>query len=252
MSALIKAVNVSKRFMLYHNRSTSLKERFLGIIHRDKRQVTEAFWALKNVSFAVGPGEALGLIGRNGSGKSTLLKLIAGIHRPTTGDMIVAEGSQIGTMIELGLGFHPELSGTENVFLSASIHGLTRGEIEDIYDHIVDYSGLHHFMDVQLKNYSSGMHMRLAFAIMANLDPDVLLLDEIFAVGDEDFQKKCARTMEQFAARGKTIIFVSHAPTSVTAICQRVIVLDRGALLFDGGTAAGIDEYHRLLAGSPS
>ncbi len=252
MSALIEAVNVSKRFMLYHNRSTSLKERFLGIIHRNKRQVTEEFWALRGISFTVGPGEALGLIGRNGSGKSTLLKLIAGIHRPTTGELVVADGSQIGTMIELGLGFHPELSGTENVFLSASIHGLTRTEIEETYDRIVEYSGLRHFMDVQLKNYSSGMHMRLAFAIMANLDPDILLLDEIFAVGDEDFQQKCVRTMEQFAARGKTIVFVSHAPTSVTAICQRVVVLDRGELLFDGVAQAGIDEYHRLLAGSPA
>ena len=247
MDPVIQAIDISKRFMLYHNRSVSLKESFLGLLHQVHRQVVEEFWALKGLSTTVGRGEALGVVGRNGSGKSTLLKLIAGIHRPTAGRLLVSKGAKIGTMIELGLGFHAELSGTENVFLNAAIHGLSRSEIEAIYETVVDYSGLRHFMDVPLKNYSSGMHMRLAFAIAANLDPDILLLDEIFAVGDEDFQKQCIRTMQQFGERDRTIVFVSHTPAAVQAICRRVIVLDHGELMYDGPTQAALDEYHRLL-----
>lgn len=247
MDAVIEAVGVSKRFMLYHNRSVSLKERFLGLLHPAHRQVAEEFWALRGLSATILRGEALGIVGRNGSGKSTLLKLIAGIHRPTDGRMLVSRGAQIGTMIELGLGFHPDLSGTENVYLNAAIHGLSRQEIDGIYGKVVDYSGLRHFMDVPLKNYSSGMSMRLAFAIAANLDPDILLLDEIFAVGDEDFQTQCVRTMQEFGAQGKTIVFVSHTPAAVQAICSRVLVLDHGELFYDGPAQAALDEYHRML-----
>ncbi len=178
----------------------------------DQRQSIEEFWALRDVSLRIEHGEALGLVGRNGSGKSTLLKLIAGIHRPTSGRLLVARNARISSMIELGVGFHPELTGRENVFLSASIHGLSRIEIESIYDAVVEYSGLEHFIDVPIKNYSSGMYMRLGFAIAANLEPDILLLDEIFAVGDADFQQRCTATVQRFMAEGKTIIFVSHAP----------------------------------------
>jgi ABC-type polysaccharide/polyol phosphate transport system ATPase subunit len=151
-------------------------------------------------------------------------------------------------MIELGVGFHPELTGRENVFLSAAIHGLTRAEIERMYDAIVEYSGLEHFIDVPIKNYSSGMHMRLGFAIAANLDPDILLLDEIFAVGDADFQQRCVETIKGFQRQGKTIIFVSHAPSAVRAICRRVCVLDRGQLVFDGDVEAGLMFYERSVA----
>ncbi len=151
-------------------------------------------------------------------------------------------------MIELGVGFHPELTGRENVFLSASIHGLTGAEIHRIYDAIVEYSGLEHFIDVPIKNYSSGMYMRLGFAIAANLNPDILLLDEIFAVGDADFQLRCAATIKQFIAEGKTIVFVSHAPASIRAICRRVCVLEKGQLVFDGGVGEGLDFYERQLA----
>ena len=148
-------------------------------------------------------GEAVGLVGRNGSGKSTFLKLVAGIHRPTSGRLLVARGARIASMIELGVGFHPELTGRENVFLNAAIHGLSRSEIEAIYGAIVEYSGLEHFIDVPIKNYSSGMHMRLGFAIAANLDPDILLLDEIFAVGDADFQQRCIATVQQVPRAGQ-------------------------------------------------
>jgi ABC-type polysaccharide/polyol phosphate transport system ATPase subunit len=248
---VIDAQSVSKRFLLRHNASVELKARFLGILHPDKRQSIEEFWALRNVSLSIERGEAVGLVGRNGSGKSTFLKLIAGIYRPTRGRLLAARGARISSMIELGVGFHPELTGRENVFLSASIHGLTRPAIEKIYDAVVEYSGLEHFIDVPIKNYSSGMHMRLGFAIAANLEPDILLLDEIFAVGDADFQQRCIATIQQFVREGKTIIFVSHSPDAVRAICKRVCVLDQGELVFDGGLEAGLDFYQHGLAQRP-
>ena len=239
---------LSKRFLLRHNRSGSIKERFLGLIHPSHRERTEEFWALRDVTLSINSGEAVGIIGRNGSGKSTFLRLVAGIHRPTEGALAVRRGSRIGTMIELGIGFHPELTGAENLFLSASVHGLTRAQIEALYDRIVDYSGLAAFMDVPMKNYSSGMTVRLAFAIAANLDPDMLLLDEVFAVGDEAFQQQCIRTVQQFRADGKTILFVSHSAAAIRSICDRVCLLDRGRLLFDGAVSRGLEEYDRVAS----
>jgi ABC-type polysaccharide/polyol phosphate transport system ATPase subunit/SAM-dependent methyltransferase len=255
MPSVIEARGVSKRFLLHHNPSGELKVRFLGLLHRSQKHTVEEFWALRDISLAIGRGEALGLIGRNGSGKSTFLKLIAAIHRPTSGQLLVARRARIGTMIELGLGFHPELTGTENVHLNAAIHGLGKDDIAALYPAVVKYSGLEHFMDVPLKNFSSGMHMRLGFSIAANLDPDILLLDEIFAVGDEDFQKQCMRTLKTFESRGKTIVFVSHSSAAVKAICHRVCLLDRGRLLFDGEVDAGLSQYQRLVSsngGDPS
>ena len=243
----IDARALSKQFILRHNRSPSLKSRLLGFFHEHQREVLEEFWALRDISLTIRQGDSVGIVGRNGSGKSTLLKLIAGIHRPTSGHLLVASGARIGTMIELGVGFHPDLNGTENVFLNAAIHGLARPEIEELYPRVVEYSGLKHFIDVPIKNYSSGMHLRLGFAIAANLDPDILLLDEIFAVGDADFQKKCMATMDEFSSKGCTIIFVSHSPASVRAICRRAFLLDRGRLLFDGTVDATLGEYERLL-----
>ncbi|HWW87229.1 MAG TPA: ABC transporter ATP-binding protein, partial [Vicinamibacterales bacterium] len=245
---VIDAQSVSKQFLLKHNASVELKVRFLGLLHPDRRQSIEEFWALRDVSLRIDHGEAVGLVGRNGSGKSTLLKLIAAIHRPTSGRLLVARGARISSMIELGVGFHPELTGRENVVLNASIHGLTRAEIDRIYGAVVAYSGLEHFIDVPLKNYSSGMHMRLGFAIAANLDPDILLLDEIFAVGDADFQQRCIATVKRFMDEGKTLIFVSHAPSSIRAICRRVCVLEQGELAFDGGLEEGLAFYEWLLA----
>jgi ABC-type polysaccharide/polyol phosphate transport system ATPase subunit len=245
---IIEAQALSKRFLLRHNASVELKVRFLGLIDKRKRQAIEEFWALKRVSLRIERGETVGLVGRNGSGKSTFLKLVAGIHRPTSGRLLVARGARISSMIELGVGFHPELTGRENVFLNAAIQGLTKAQIERIYDPVVEYSGLGHFMDVPIKNYSSGMHMRLGFAIAANLDPDILLLDEIFAVGDADFQQRCNATIREFMDAGKTIMFVSHSALAVRAICKRVCVLDHGELMFDGDVEAGLAFYERLLA----
>jgi ABC-type polysaccharide/polyol phosphate transport system ATPase subunit len=244
--AVIDARGVSKRFFLRHNASYELKVRFLGMFHPQGRQSVEEFWALRNISLRIERGEAVALVGRNGSGKSTFLKLIAAIHRPTTGRMLVARNAQISSMIELGVGFHPELTGRENVFLNAAIHGLSRPAIEELYGDIVEYSGLDHFIDVPIKNYSSGMYMRLGFAIAANLDPDILLLDEIFAVGDAEFQQKCLGTIRRFMDAGKTIIFVSHAPAAIRAMCRRVCVLDQSQLAFDGDLESGLAFYERL------
>ncbi|HVH25672.1 MAG TPA: ABC transporter ATP-binding protein [Vicinamibacterales bacterium] len=243
----IEAQAVSKRFLLRHNASVELKVRFLGILHSERRETVEEFWALKGVSLTIKRGEAVGLVGRNGSGKSTFLKLVAGTHRPTSGHLLVARNARIASMIELGVGFHPELTGRENVLLNAAIHGLTRAEIDAIYPAIVEYSGLEHFIDVPIKNYSSGMHMRLGFAVAANLDPDILLLDEILAVGDADFRQRCNGTVEEFLDKGKTILFVSHDSEAVRAICHRVCVLEQGELVFDGGVEDGLSFYDRLL-----
>lgn len=251
MSAVIHARNLSKRFILRHNPSGELKARFLAALHRGRRQRTEPFWALRDLTLRITQGEAVAMVGRNGSGKSTFLKLVAAIHRPTEGQLLIAKDARIGSMIELGIGFHPELTGEENVFINTSIHGLSREQARAIYAAVVEYSGLDRFMDVPLKNYSSGMHMRLGFAIAAQLDPDILLLDEIFAVGDEDFQKQCMRTLQQFLADGRTILFVSHSAAAVQAICSRVCVLDRGRLMYDGDVDTGLTHYRRLLAATP-
>jgi ABC-type polysaccharide/polyol phosphate transport system ATPase subunit len=247
---VLETRELSKRFVLRHN-ARDVKSRALGMLHAAERARREEFWALRGVSIRVSAGESVGLVGRNGSGKSTLLKVIAGIHRPTGGQMLVRRGLRISSMIELGTGFHPELTGQENVLLNTSIHGLTRAEALAIYDRVVAYSGLRHFMDVPIKNYSSGMHMRLGFAIAANLDPDVLLLDEIFAVGDEEFQRQCMGTLQGFIESGKTILFVSHSAAAVQAMCRRVCVLERGQLRFDGDVDSGLAEYRRLNAAAP-
>ena len=247
MNTVIEARNVSKHFLLRHNASVELKVRFLGLLSPRHRQSIEEFWALKNVSLQIARGEAVGLIGRNGSGKSTFLKLIAAIHRPTSGRLLVARDSRISSMIELGVGFHPELTGRENVYLNTAIHGLTRQETDAIYGDIVSYSGLEHFIDVPIKNFSSGMYMRLGFAIAAVLAPDILLLDEIFAVGDADFQQRCVQTIMGFLDQGKTIVFVSHAAEAVRAICQRACVLNQGELVFDGDVDEGLHFYDALL-----
>jgi ABC-2 type transport system ATP-binding protein len=249
MDPVIIAERIAKRFEIHHNRAYSLKARILSSVMPRFRPRVEEFWALRDVDLRIGRGEAVGLVGRNGSGKSTLLKVIAGIHRPTEGRVLVQRGVTIGTMIELGVGFHPELSGRENVFLNASIYGLTRPQVERIYDSVVDYSEIVHFIDEPIKNYSSGMMMRLAFAVAAHLDPQVLLLDEIFAVGDEAFQEKCRKTMRRFVDEGRTIVFVSHSAQSVSDMCTRACVLSQGRKVFDGDVDEGLQMYHDAVAG---
>ena len=245
---VIVVEQVSKRFLLHHNRAFSLKARLLAAVVPELRQRVEDFWALRDVDLRIRKGEAVGLVGRNGSGKSTLLKTIAGLHRPTSGRVLVRRGITIGTMIELGVGFHPELTGRENVYLSASIYGLTKVQVDRIYEAVVDFSEIGNFIDEPIKNYSSGMMMRLAFSLAAHMEPEVLLLDEIFAVGDEGFQQKCRRMMQKFVDGGRTLVFVSHAAQQVQEMCTRVCVLDQGRMVFEGTVDDGLSKYHELTA----
>jgi ABC-type polysaccharide/polyol phosphate transport system ATPase subunit len=248
LSGEIQVNHVSKAFVIRHNKADSLKSKVIGVFHKRFREQRETLWALNNVSFKVSAGEAFGLVGRNGSGKSTLLKVIAGIYPPTDGNVRLPNGVRMGTMIELGVGFHPDLTGRENIFLGASIHGLSRKQIEEIYGAVVEFSELEAFMDAPVKNYSSGMHARLGFSLAVNLNPDVLLVDEVLAVGDEAFQKKCEKQIEKFRSAGKTIIFVSHSAEAVKEICDRACVLDHGSLVFLGKADEAIDHYHEMLA----
>jgi ABC-type polysaccharide/polyol phosphate transport system ATPase subunit len=203
-------------------------------------------WALRGVSLHVEPAEAVGLIGRNGSGKSTLLRLVAGIIKPTRGRVEV--GGRVGSLLELGAGFHPDFTGRENVFLNGSIQGLRRSEIRERFDEIVAFAELEHAIDRPVRTYSSGMYMRLGFAVAAFLEADVLLLDEVFAVGDEAFQRKCFGRIAQFKQGGGTIVFVSHDAGAVERLCERAVLLKDGEVAFDGGTHEAIARYRRQLA----
>ena len=247
MPALIEIVDVSKVFVIRHNRNPSLKSSFVGLFHKRFRETRETLWALKDIRFHVPCGETLGLIGRNGSGKSTLLRIIAGIYTPTQGEVRLPDVTRVGAIIELGVGFHPELTGRENVFLGASIHGLTRKEIEEIYPCVVEFSELGSFMDVSVKNYSSGMHARLGFSLAVSMEPDLLLVDEILAVGDEAFQKKCIGKMKAIQRAGKTVIIVSHSSETIKNFCDLACLLDQGSLKCFGKPEEVLDEYHELL-----
>src|SRR5205823_9290602 len=211
------------------------------------RQTSRDVHALHDVSLQVAPGEAVGLVGRNGSGKTTLLRLLSGIFRPTAGR--VRTGGRIGSLLELGAGFHPDFTGRENVFLNGAIQGLRRAEIRERFDEIVAFAELEHAIDRQVRTYSSGMTMRLGFAIAAFLEADILLLDEVFAVGDEAFQRKCFGRIFQFKQAGGTIVFVSHDAAAVERLCDRAVLLKQGEVAFDGPTHEAIVQYRRLLAG---
>ena len=233
---------VSRRFRVHAREVRSLKELF---VVRGRTEATDV-WALRDVSVRVEPGEAVGLIGRNGSGKTTLLRLVAGIIKPTGGR--VAAGGRIGSLLELGAGFHPDFSGRENVFLNGSIHGLGRATIRERFDEIVAFAELEGAIDRPVRTYSSGMYMRLGFAITAFLDADVLLLDEVFAVGDEAFQRKCFGKIFEFKQRGGTIVFVSHDASAVERLCGRAVLLQHGQVAYDGPTHEALVRYRRQLA----
>ena len=224
----VRAVDVSKRFRI--DQDKSLKERL--VLRRVSRAEVEEFWALRGVSFELEAGRTLGLIGHNGSGKSTLLKMIGGILTPTSG--YVEKRGRIAALLELGAGFHPDLSGRENVYLNASILGLTRAQTDRYFDAIIDFSGIEQFIDTQVKFYSSGMYVRLAFAVAVHVDPDILLVDEVLAVGDEPFQRKCLERIKSFQREGRTIVFVTHGLDQTRELCDRVILLEHGRVLVDG------------------
>ena len=213
---------------------------------RNRQQSThEVFWALQDVSFEISRGEVVGIIGHNGAGKSTLLKLLSRITAPTLG-RITLRGT-VGSLLEVGTGFHPELTGRENIFLNGAMLGMSRVQVSEKFDEIVAFAEVEKFLDTPVKRYSSGMYVRLAFAIAAHLDPEVLIIDEVLAVGDAAFQKKCLGKMEQSAqGGGRTVLFVSHNLSAVSRLCSRVIVLDHGRLVFDGPTQEGIEVYSGL------
>ena len=237
---------VSQRFRVSERPYRTLKD----IVVRRGRGLTTDVWALRDVTVSVEPGEALGLVGRNGSGKTTLLRLISGLFRPTSGH--VSAGGRIGSLLELGAGFHPDFTGRENVYLNGSIHGLTRSRVRQLMDEIVVFAELEHAIDLPVRTYSSGMYMRLGFAVASHIQADVLLLDEVFAVGDEDFQRKCFGKIREFKGRGGTIVFVSHDAQAVERLCDRAVLLRRGEVVFNGETRQAIAEYRRLLAGERS
>jgi ABC-type polysaccharide/polyol phosphate transport system ATPase subunit len=238
----ISVVDATRRFVVRARETQTLKEL---LVARGRTEAQEV-WALRGVSLHVEPAEAVGLIGRNGSGKSTLLRLVAGIIKPTRGRVEV--GGRVGSLLELGAGFHPDFTGRENVFLNGSIQGLRRSEIRERFDEIVAFAELEHAIDRPVRTYSSGMYMRLGFAVAAFLEADVLLLDEVFAVGDEAFQRKCFGRIAQFKQGGGTIVFVSHDAGAVERLCERAVLLKDGEVAFDGGTHEAIARYRRQLA----
>jgi lipopolysaccharide transport system ATP-binding protein len=205
----------------------------------------EPFWALRDISFAVRPGEVVGIIGRNGAGKTTLLKLLSRITDPTEGEAWI--NGRVASLLEVGTGFHPELTGRENIYFNGAILGMTRREIEARFDRIVAFADIGPFLDTPVKRYSSGMQVRLAFAVAAHLEPEILLIDEVLAVGDAAFQKKCLGKMEGVSRSGRTVLFISHNLAAVQQLCTRCIVLDRGRLLFDGAVTEGVATYLDLL-----
>jgi ABC-2 type transport system ATP-binding protein len=246
MKGQIAVEGASRRFVVREQATRTLKDLFVS---RGRARSAEV-WALRDVSLHLEPGEAVGLVGRNGSGKTTLLKLISGIIKPTTGRVEV--GGRIGSLLELGAGFHPDFSGRENVYLNGSIYGLGRRQIDELMDEIVAFAELERVIDLPVRTYSSGMYMRLGFAVAAHIQADVLLLDEVFAVGDEQFQRKCFGKIFEFKQRGGTIVFVSHDAAAVERLCDRSILLLRGEKVFDGTTHEAIVRYHQMLAAEAS
>ena len=250
---VIAVENLSKRYVISHQRSKSdgLRHAIEGAMHaplkwlrsrrEQKKQQEEEFWALKDVSFDVNQGDVIGVIGRNGAGKSTMLKILSRITEPTSGRIRLA--GRVASLLEVGTGFHPELTGRENIFLNGAILGMTMVEIKRKFDEIVAFAEVEQFLDTPVKRYSSGMYVRLAFAVAAHLEPEILLVDEVLAVGDLAFQRKCLGKMGQVARQGRTILFVSHNMAAITRLCQRALWFERGRLVESGDTEQIVAKY---------
>jgi lipopolysaccharide transport system ATP-binding protein len=241
MKPTLEIQNIAKRFTIGHEQLPyySLRDKLSNLFKAGS--VKEEFWALQDVSFNVLPGESVGIIGRNGAGKSTLLKILSRITPPTRG-RIVTRG-RVASLLEVGTGFHQELSGRENIFMNGSILGMRRSEIIARFDEIVSFSGTEKFLDTALKHYSSGMQLRLAFSVAAHLEPEVLIIDEVLAVGDSFFQAKCLQKMADISSGGKTIIFVSHNFSALRSLCKKAVLLQQGKLVYNGGLEEAIDMY---------
>jgi ABC-type polysaccharide/polyol phosphate transport system ATPase subunit len=234
--------DIVQRYRVIHERPDTLRETFAHLFR--KRTSYYDFEALKGISFTIGDGEVVGIVGRNGSGKSTILKIMAGVYRPTAG--LVKVSGKVAALIELGAGFHAELTGRENILINGLLLGLSVREIRERERQIVDFAELGEFMDSPIKQYSSGMYMRLAFAVATEVDPDILLIDEILAVGDAPFQQKCMARIDDYRRRGKTIVFVSHNPASVLKICSRCLLIHEGKIAEDGPPEQVLSRYETL------
>lgn len=259
MSVVIKVENLSKSYNIIHHGNSRyvalrdvITEKVKGTFNSAKNivgnkpvskiQSKEEFWALSDVSFDVMQGQRIGIIGRNGAGKSTLLKVISRITEPTGGRISIK--GRVASLLEVGTGFHPELTGRENIYLNGAILGMHRAEIKSKFDEIVDFSGVEKFLDTPVKRYSSGMYVRLAFAVAAHMEPEILIIDEVLAVGDAEFQKKCLGKMQDVSMEGgRTVIFVSHNMAAIESLCQKVIILNEGRQIFTGPTKEGISTY---------
>jgi lipopolysaccharide transport system ATP-binding protein len=243
MKPILEIHNISKKFLISHQSLPylSLRDKLAGLFR--PQQKMEEFWALQDVSFSVNEGESIGIIGKNGAGKSTLLKILSRITPPTKGK-IISRG-RIASLLEVGTGFHQELSGRENIYMNGSILGMKKREIDLRFDQIIDFSGVEQFLDTPLKHYSSGMQLRLAFAVAAHLDPEILIIDEVLAVGDAEFQRKCLNKMEDVTRSGRTIIFVSHNMDAIASLCTSGVFLSRGKVQETGPIEKIIDAYDR-------
>ncbi len=246
--AQISVQNLSKSFLVPHQRRTTLKDSFVDFLGAGlwRRPVQEQFFALTDVSLEIGAGEFVGIIGPNGSGKSTLLKILAGIYRPNAGQVNL-RGS-VAPLLELGIGFQQDLSARDNIYINAALLGLPASQTRRLLPDIVEFAEIGHFIDLKIKNYSSGMRQRLAFAIAAHLDADIYLCDEVFAVGDESFQQKCLAVFRRWRDSGKTILLVSHNTGQIADLCDRALLIDRGQLLADGPATAVVKLYHQTLS----
>ena len=247
---VVNVEGVSKRYRIgaLHSGYYSFREVFAGAVAARLRRLRRGaddegttLWALKDVSFEVRRGEILGIVGRNGAGKSTLLKILSRITRPTAGQVEIY--GRVGSLLEVGTGFHPDLTGRENVYLNGAVLGMRKAEIDAKFDEIVAFSELERFIETPVKHYSSGMYVRLAFSVAAHLEPEILIVDEVLAVGDADFQKRCLGKMESFGQSGRTVLFVSHSMPTVARLCPRLILLDRGRVVEDGPSARVIGHY---------
>lgn len=240
MDSAIKVTNLSKKYLIGNEKENDLKGTISNIFKSKSTNKSE-FWALNNLSFEVQKGELFGIIGKNGAGKSTLLKILSQITKPTNGKVEI--NGRIASLLEVGTGFHPELTGRENVFLNGTILGMTRKEVKNKFDEIIEFSGVEKFIDTPVKHYSSGMYVRLAFAVAAHLEPDILIIDEVLAVGDSDFQKKCLGKMGEVANSGRTVLFVSHNMQAVSSLTKNTLLLSNGQLQFIGPTNHAIQQY---------
>jgi len=237
----IEVKNIHKEFILRQNKSTTLKQAMVNIVKKNHKTI---YKVLDGISFNVNEGDFFGIIGRNGSGKSTLLKLIAGVYEPTAGNIYVYGG--LTPFIELGVGFNPELSGRDNVYLNGALLGFTRKQMAAMYDEIVAFAEIEPFMDQKLKNYSSGMQVRLAFSIAIKAENDILMFDEVLAVGDANFQEKCIKQFEKLKREGKTIVLVTHSMGTIKQFCNKVLLLNAGKVDFVGDSQNAINRYNKL------